>query len=144
MKKILYLIIITTILITGCINKIDDKGEIGVLNGITMTIKEDTLTRTGATIIITDTTGLNNIYGSSYRIDKKEDGIWQQAKIVIEGNYGFTLEGYHVDKNNKLEMKIDWEWLYGKLTEGQYRIVKDTSKIGEQTNHEFCVEFTIE
>ena len=38
-------------------------------------------------------------------------------------------------------MKINWEWLYGKLVNGKYRVVKDTSEPGEGTRHYLTVEF---
>lgn len=122
---------------------VENTPRINEIEGVSMKIKDGTLTSTGATIIITDTTGEENIYGSEYRIDKKENGKWKNAEILIEGNYGWTLMGYHVDENDTLEMDVNWEWLYGKLEPGTYRIVKGTSKQGELENKYFSVEFEI-
>lgn len=119
-----------------CSIKIDD------LDGISMTIKDGTLTRKGATIIITDTSNRKNVYGESYRIDKEENNKWTELDTIID-NYAFNSIGYYVDKNNKLELDINWEWLYGKLENGKYRIVKDTQEAGEGTNHYITVEFVI-
>ncbi|MCH5167052.1 MAG: hypothetical protein J1F35_04080 [Erysipelotrichales bacterium] len=124
-------------LINICSTKIDD------LEGVSMTIKEGTLTRSGATIIITDTTSRDNIYGSEFKLDKKENDRWQEMEIIFDGNYAWTSKGYMVDKNNKLEMNVDWEWLYGKLEDGKYRLVKKTSEPGEGTEHHITVEFEI-
>lgn len=122
---------------------VENTPGINEIEGVSMKIKEGTLTPTGATIIITDITGEENIYGSEYRIDKKENDKWQDAEIIIEGNYGWNLIGYHVDENNTLEMNVEWEWLYGKLEPGTYRIVKGTSKQGELEDKYFSVEFEI-
>jgi len=113
------------------------------LDGVSMSIKEGTLTRSGATIIITDISNRNNIYGEEYRIDKLENGNWQELDIVVDGNYGFNSIGYSVGEDNKLELDINWEWLYGKLDNGEYRLVKDTSKAFEGSNHYITVEFVI-
>lgn len=125
-------------------NKVDYLPEIKNPEGISMIIQKGTLTNKSATIIITDTTGKENIYGQEYRIDKYENNSWKVLDIVFEGNYGWNSIGYIVDDYNKLEFNIDWEWLYGKLKKGKYRIVKSTSMPLESANHYFSVEFEIE
>lgn len=123
---------------------LDDKCSIKIddLDGVSMIIKEGTLTRKGATIIITDTSNRENVYGESYRIGKKENGKWIALKPIIE-NYGFNSIGYLVDEDNKLELDINWEWLYGELENGEYRIVKDAQEVGEGTSHYITTEFVI-
>lgn len=108
------------------------------LDGISMKIKEGTLTKTGATIIITDTTGKENTYGSSYHLDKLNNYRWQTLDVIYEGNYGFISIGYMVDENNQLELKHDWKLLYGELESGTYRLVKEVN------NKYFAVEFKID
>lgn len=120
-----------------CILKIND------LEGVSMTIKEGTLTKTGATVIITDTSDRENIYGNPYRIDKFENSEWNPLDIIYEGNYAWTTIGYYKDENNKLEFTINWKLLYGELKKGKYRIVKDTSTQGEATSHYITAEFII-
>ena len=120
-----------------CNIKVDD------LEDVNMMIKDGTLTRKGATIIITDKSNRENVYGDSYRIDRLENGVWVELKTIIE-NYAWNSIGYSVDKNNELEMKINWEWLYGSLEDGKYRLVKDTSYAGEGTKHYITVEFNID
>lgn len=115
---------------------VDVVEDIPKIDDISMEIKEGTLTNKGATIIITDTSGLDNIYGEEYKIDKKVKGKWQELKPIID-NYGFDMIGYSVSSNNQLEMNVDWEWLYGKLEHGEYRLVKKVN------NQEIAVLFTI-
>ena len=51
---------------------------------------------------------------------------------------------YSVDKNNKLELKQDWSYIYGELDEGEYRIVKDVCvNVGCADKKEFSTEFVI-
>ena len=118
--------------------KIENEYKVENIDGITMTIKEGTLTNTSATIIITDTTNNENIYGSYYRIDKYEFNNWKVLDITFKGNYAWTSIGYLVDKDNKLEMDMNWLELYGELDKGTYRIVKKVN------NKYFKVEFQID
>ena len=108
-----------------------------------MSIKDGTLTKTGATVVITDISSRNNIYGEPYRIDKFVDGEWKTLDTIID-DYAWISIGYTVGEDNKLELDINWEWLYGELELGKYRIVKDTSESGEGTTHYITAEFVIE
>ena len=75
MKKI-FVCIILCLCLTGCSNNTaKDQDvityEISEIANITMTI--DNVTPTGATILITDNTGEENVYGEWYRIEKFEN-----------------------------------------------------------------------
>ena len=91
---------------------------------------------TGATVIITDTNKEPYVYGEWYRIEKNIDGKWQEVKTVTN-NYGFNEIGYLPDKNNAVKFVIDWEYLYGELSLGSYRILKQVN------NQYISVEFSI-
>ena len=103
-----------------------NKQKTNQVDGVSIEIKEGTLTNTGATIIITDTTNKDYSYGEPYRIDKKENGKWREAPRVIEDAF-FNEPAYLLDENNEIVRKINWEWIYGKLKPGTYRFVTDAS-----------------
>lgn len=119
-----------------CTLKIDD------IDGVSMVIKEGTLSKTGATVIITDTSDRDNIYGEYYRLEKEVNGKWIQLETKEE--MAFISIGYKVGKDHTLELNINWETLYGELDEGKYRILKNTSEPGEGTEHYITAEFVIE
>ena len=139
MKKI-FVCIILCLCLTGCGNNTaKDQDvityEISEIANITMTI--DNVTPTGATILITDNTGEENVYGEWYRIEKFENETWQEVEVVTE-NPVFTSIGYLLDENNQLELQVNWDWLYGSLNSGRYRLIKEI-------NHKYiAVEFTME
>lgn len=116
-----------------CNLKIDD------LEGVSMIIKD--VTNVGAKVIITDKSDRKNIYGESYKIEKKEDNIWTELESI--NDLVFTSIGYNLKEDNTLTFDINWEYLYGKLESGEYRILKDTSIQGEGTIHYISVEFII-
>ena len=89
---------------------------------VTMTIKEGTLTPNGATIIIKDKE--NHTYGEAFSIERKEDNKWKKQEPIIE-DYFFNLIGYTPNEKNEVEIKTDWQWLYGTLPPGTYRILKE-------------------
>lgn len=121
-----------SICLVGC----DNGDDVTKLDGISIDIKENTLSTDGVTIVITDLSNKNNTYGEWFRIDKRIDGNWKKVKPIID-NYAFNLIGYEVDSNNKLEIVHNWKWLYGSLNKGKYRLVKEIN------NKYIAVEFEI-
>lgn len=144
MKKALtLLLIVITCLLVGCSSKEKKKEKTHSVENISMVIKEGTLTRTGATIIITDNNDKHFDYGEPFRIDKKVNGKWEELKMA--DNVGFNFPAYVVDENNQLEMDLDWTIMYGKLEDGEYRIVKYVCVTDGCTKTEdFYGEFTID
>lgn len=117
--------------------------KIGDLDGVSMVIKNGTLTSVGATVVITDTSDRKNIYGDSYFLERLNNGEW--TKLKPKNPMFFNAIGRYVDDEiHTLEFEISWEYHYGKLKSGKYRIVKDTSEEGEGTTHYITVEFSIE
>ena len=107
---------------------------------ISLSIKDGTLSKTGATIIISDISEQENTYGEWFRIDKKTNGFWEELK-PIDDNYVFKDIAYRIGENHQLEMNTDWSKLYGELEPGEYRIVKELYDNGDIY---LAVEFTIE
>lgn len=106
---------------------------------VNLKIKEDTLTNTGATVIITDTNELPYSYDEAYKIQKLENNEWKDIKT--KDGYVFNDLAYNTDKNGKLEMQINWNDLYGSLKSGEYKLSKE---IGDYDNPEIIsVEFEI-
>ncbi len=90
---------------------------------VTMTIKDNTLTKTGATIIIKDNNEYPYTYDDWFRIDKQYNDNWKELKS-INNNYIFNDIALNLKKDSILETKIDWKKLYGNLQNGKYRLVK--------------------
>ena len=104
------------------------------IKNVSISISDISLT--GATIIIKDTNNNPYTYGEWYKLEKQVDGKWYDVKTIIE-NYGFNSIVYLPDKNNEVKFDIDWEWLYGELPLGSYRILKGID------NKYISVEFSI-
>lgn len=139
------IVLVVILLIIGLLVKTKNNSKDNILDfkepsNITMSIKDNSLTESQATVIITDNTGNDNTYSISFRLDKKVNNKWEKLK-VINSDYGFNEIGYKVDENNKLELVQNWEHIYGKLDKGDYRLVK--SILNSNKKVYFSTEFTI-
>ena len=63
--------------------------------------------------------------GSWYIIEKwSEENGWEESAYVIDGEIGWTSEPWLIMKDEVVEWEVNWEWLYGELPVGKYRIGK--------------------
>lgn len=64
------------------------------------------------------------ICGDDFLIEIQKDGSWEAAPIKLEGDYGFNDIAYMITDKGAVEIELNWEWLYGELAPGEYRIGK--------------------
>ncbi len=108
------------------------------VSDITMTVKEGTLTRTSATVIIKDNDKEHG-YGENYSIEKKENGEWKTVKPIGQSSFLLISMG---TLTGELKFDLDWSERYGELENGEYRIVKSVDTA--EGKRELYAEFTIE
>ena len=93
--------------------------------GITLTAEN--VTPTSATIKCLQSGGepTGELQTSSYFIIENwtEKNGWTQAPYYCEA--AWTEEALMIPKDNVTEWEIDWEWLYGTLLAGKYRLGKE-------------------
>lgn len=66
-------------------------------------------------------------FSEAFRLEKLEGSDWTDLPVTVEGDWAFTEEAYIISKDFEgpgTEWKVNWEWLYGKLGPGDYRICK--------------------
>ncbi|MCI9337017.1 MAG: hypothetical protein HFH93_05660 [Lachnospiraceae bacterium] len=84
--------------------------------------------------------------GDDFSIEVKKDGKWEEAPIVVEGDYGFHDIAYTIFTNDTTRRELSWEWLYGELTPGEYRIrkkVMDFRGTGDYDQYEIYAYFIL-
>ena len=152
MKKTILTILVCGFMVlglTGCgTNKnefdIGKESNIEIVEkAVSLTVKENTLTETGATLILKNDSDVGVEYGNPYEMEIKKDGKWH--KINVELN--FTLPTFILKSKDTKELELNWENEYGKLASGDYRIIKSIDIEKEDgTFDTFYVsaEFTIE
>ena len=89
---------------------------------ISLIVKESSLTNSGAIFILENHTDTIYHYGTNYSIQKERFGIW--FTLRPKNQPVFILMKYHLEAKESREIKIDWEYNYGKLTSGRYRFIK--------------------
>ena len=133
MKKLTVFILIMLALLCGCAQE-SAYQPTGAAN-VTMTVSG--VTPAGAVVTIQDCNSEPFVYGEWYVIEQEKDGLWYEVKTKIT-DYGFNEIGWLTDDNGQLTMDVNWEWLYGKLPAGHYRILKQAGT--EIIGAEFTVE----
>ena len=147
MKKIILalLISLTSIfLLTGCTNEIDKlitvESDIKIEDSnVTLKVKEDTLTKTGATFIIENNKNNAINYTIAYEIEAKRDNKWYKLGIIND----FIEEIYEVDAKSTDQIIIDWKNSYSKLPKGEYIVIKEITVPATLELFYVAGEFTI-
>ena len=115
-------------------------------DGVTMTVNKGTQSSTKLTLSFENNSISQCIYGEYFVLEKKINGRWHQVPVTIDGNYGFNTIGYNLASGDVGERVVDWNWLYGSLNIGEYRIVKDILDFrgsGDYDTYYLAAEFTI-
>lgn len=132
-------------------NAADEKASpfesmVNSLAGVSMEIMEGSATATSVKLRLENKTKQNIIFGDSYAIQKYSDGQWQSIPYIID-SVGFHDIAYPLLKGDPKETDVDWNWLYGVLEPGRYRILKpvdDFRGTGDFTTYYLGAEFEIE
>lgn len=138
MKKIL-LILIALLIFTGCekekVAAEDPKIplEEKYSNNWTIEMTVSDVTPTGLKGKITHLGDpVRATTGSMYSLEKLVDGEWTEVDALCEPLW--YLLAYHIPLNDSYEFEENWEWFYGTLPSGHYRIVKDVTVEGKRLN----------
>lgn len=152
MKKRILAILLCGVMIfelTGCKTQkselnIGKKSDIIISqNDVVLSIKRETLTKEGCTLVLKNTSEKNFEYGDPYEIEIKKNGKWYK----INNELNFNLPAYLLNSKETKEIEVNWEYGYGKLPKGTYRIIKSIDYEYEQGKYEFfytAAEFVIE
>lgn len=115
--------------------------------GLELSVKN--VTPTGATLVISQSGGNPSgelRYGTAYQIQSLQGDTWQAVPYATEDNVAWTSEAYLVERDTVSEVELSWEWLYGSLPTGQYRLVKqfmDFRGTGDYDEERYEVAFEI-
>lgn len=63
--------------------------------------------------------------GEAFYIEKMHGNKWIPVDTKPCIDYAFYMTAFSIFKGGSFEHKTDWEWLYGELPAGKYRIIKE-------------------
>lgn len=115
--------------------------------GLTLSVKD--VTPTGLTLVITQEGGSPSgelQYGGAYTLEVEQDGTWQNVPDIVDGNFAWDGMAYLVTMDGETEQAVDWDWLFGPLSPGHYRLSKefmDFRDTGDYDIQLYEVEFDI-
>lgn len=116
--------------------------------GITLTAEN--VTPSGLTLVCEQSGGENVAQletGSSFVVQKMKKSKWKDVDYIIKKDeVGWTMEARILPKESTGKLEVDWEWLYGKLSAGEYRIGKEFMNFrgtGDFDKQVIYAEFTI-
>ena len=99
-----------------------------LVDKVSLKVKADTLTPKGAIFILKNATDNKYWYGPEYIIEKKDNGGWQEIATLSGNPLVWNAIAYPLNAREEIEINIDWSYGYGKLNDGEYRLVKSTFK----------------
>ena len=118
---------------------------------MTLKTRSSDVTSSGLTLVCTQSGGENVAQletGSFFVVQNKKKSKWKDVDYIVkEDEFGWTLEALTIPKENTSKWDVDWEWLYGKLPSGDYRIGKEFMNFrgtGDFDKETVYAEFTIE
>lgn len=115
--------------------------------GLILSVKN--VTPTGLTLVITQEGGSPTgtlQYGSEYILEVEQDGTWQNVPDIVDGNFAWDGMAYLVTMDGETEQAVGWDWLFGPLSPGHYRLSKkfmDFRDTGDYDTQLYEVEFDI-
>ena len=108
--------------------------------GVTMTVKN--VTATGCTLEITQSGGKPTgeiTCGCDYWLEQQKNGIW--TKVELSEAACWTMEAYQLSGQNRT-FPINWEYLYGTLPTGTYRVCKNIMDFRGTGNYDTAYHFS--
>ena len=125
--------------VSGCKDKIN--------KNVTLSLKEGTLTNKGVTLILKNNSKINYSYGEPYYIEQEKEGKWRKLETIHD--MVFNMPAWELETGTSVELSIDWEYGYGQLESGNYRIVKEifkesTSNINNSVSFNVYAKFEID
>ncbi len=150
MKKIIALLL-SLLTLTAC-TRIVKVEEVKVAEDEWgLTLSAENVTPSGMAIVFNQMNGKQTgelQTGDWYALYTEENGEWKELPFIVADdiNVGWNSVAYMIPKGGQVPFEVNWEWLYGKLAPGKYRInkeVMDFRDTGDFDKKIYSLEFEI-
>lgn len=137
MKKVLVLLVLMMMTLTGCGSNGTQFAEVNQYEGVSLSLVEDTLKSTQATFLLTNDTDHEIICLDAYHLEEKNsDGEWEE--FVGTASATWKEETITVPAGETTELPINWKNLCGGIGKGEYRMILEVD------DHGIAAEFLYE
>lgn len=99
---------------------------------VSLKVLEDTITKDGATLVITDENEEPYGYGEDFVLEVKKGDFWE--KIESLPNTVWKSLAYVPNEEGVLTMKLNFKYVFGSLEDGIYRVVKTVQSVNIYSN----------
>ncbi len=85
-------------------------------------------------------------YGDAFTLEVLKNNQWEAVPVAVTGDYGFHQIAYSIPKQNSTKQELNWEWLYGTLEAGSYRIqteIVDFRASGDFDKYSISAQFIL-
>lgn len=125
MKNILFaLLAVLTLAFTGCSSDYDTVyTEVNTVEGVTLTLKEDTLKSGRATFILANASDTDAVYDPvEFHLEELKKNIWQENIGTRESQWKRDTTEVLPAGTSK-EIDVNWKGLCGSIGSGEHRVV---------------------
>lgn len=150
MKKTILTILLCGVMVLGITGCVKEKIEVGDKSdkviedkGISLTVKENTITKDGATFILSNNTDNSIIYGQYFELEIYKNNEWHIFNLEVS----FDDIGYTLNAHDSKEIDVNWKNTYVNLDSGKYRLIKKATfenQTGENYNGSFYISAEFE
>lgn len=147
MKRFMSLLLALTLLFMSGCAKPSDVGEEADEWGVALSAEN--VMPTGMTLVCTQSRGHYTgelQTGSPYVIERVVNGVWLPVGTKPGLDLVWTMEGWMIRPNDTTKWDVNWDFLYGELEPGLYRIQKEIMNFrgpGDYTQKPYYAEFAI-
>lgn len=99
---------------------------------VSLKVLEETITRDGATLVITDENEEPYGYGEDFVLEVKKGESWKRVEYLPDTIWKSLA--YIPNDEGILTMKLDFKYYFGSLEDGMYRVVKTIQGVNIYSN----------
>ena len=149
MKKYIALIlsVLLTLTLFGCAEKTSDTSDVFETDIWGITLSAENVTPSGMTLKIIQSGGEFKgelEYSTDFILEIRQNQEW--VAVETEKNIAWESIAYSLPENQTTKRDINWNFIYGELPAGHYRLCKefmDFKDTGKYTTRTYYAEFTL-
>lgn len=145
-KSCIWLMLLLLLFLSACGEQRTESKipDVNTNTNIVLEIVDDTLSPSGVVIKMTNHTDENLWYGEGFTLEESIDENWYV--VPYQGTDGHNVPdiGYILNANQTDEKEMTWNYPYGILSEGSYRLILSFGVEGSGRKYNSAVEFSIE